>query len=99
MHCFYQFLLMSSIFTRILSLAHLFYAYFTHGPNKSASAQYDNTRGAWLTQEGCTITERKGRKIMFFFLNVGMYILFTVCIYNLMYVCVCVCVRVCVRAQ
>ena len=63
MHCFYQFLLMSSIFTRILSLAHLFYAYFTHGPNKSASAQYDNTRGAWLTQEGCTITERKeGRK-------------------------------------
>ena len=55
MHCFYQFLLMSSIFTRILSLAHLFYAYFTHGPNKSASAQYDNTRGAWLTQEGCTI--------------------------------------------
>ena len=62
MHCFYQFLLMSSIFTRILSLAHLFYAYFTHGPNKSASAQYDNTRGAWLTQEGCTITERKERK-------------------------------------
>ena len=59
MHCFYQFLLMSSIFTRILSLAHLFYAYFTHGPNKSASAQYDNTRGAWLTQEGCTLTERK----------------------------------------
>ena len=52
MHWFYQFLLMSSIFTRILSLAHLFYAYFTHGPNKSASAQYDNTRGAWLTQEG-----------------------------------------------
>ena len=65
MHCFYQFLLMSSICTRILSLAHLFYAYFTHGPNKSASAQYDNTRGAWLTQEGCTITERKeGRKVM-----------------------------------
>ena len=64
MHCFYQFLLMSSIFTRILSLAHLFYAYFTHGPNKSASAQYDNTRGAWLTQEGCTITERKeGRSV------------------------------------
>ena len=63
MHCFYQFLLMSSIFTRMLSLAHLFYAYFTHGPNKSASAQYDNTRGAWLTQEGCTLTERKeGRK-------------------------------------
>ena len=59
MHCFYQFLLMSSILTRILSLAHLFYAYFTHGPNKSASAQYDNTRGAWLTQEGCTITERE----------------------------------------
>ena len=52
---------MSSIFTRILPLAHLFYAYFTHGPNKSASAQYDNTRGAWLTQEGCrpTLTERK----------------------------------------
>ena len=50
---------MSSIFTRILSLAHLFYAYFTYGPNKSASAQYDNTRGAWLTQEGCTLTERK----------------------------------------
>ena len=52
---------MSSIFTRILSLAHLFYAYLTHGdgPNKSASAQYDNTRGAWLTQEGCIITERK----------------------------------------
>ena len=65
MHCFYQFLLMSSIFTRILSLAHLFYAYFTHGPNKSASAQYDNTRGAWLTQEGCTITERKeGRTVL-----------------------------------
>ena len=63
MHCFYQFLLMSSIFTRILSLAHLFYAYFTHGPNKSASTQYDNTRGAWLTQEGCTLMERKeGRK-------------------------------------
>ena len=59
MHCFYQFLLMSSTFTRILSLAHLFYAYVTHGPNKSASAQYDNTRGAWLTQEGCTLTERK----------------------------------------
>ena len=39
--------------------AHLFYAYFTHGPNTSTSAQYDNTRGAWLTQEGCTITERK----------------------------------------
>ena len=60
-HCFYQFLLMSSIFTRILSLAHLFYAYFTHGPNKSASAQYDNTRGAWLTQEGFrpTLKERK----------------------------------------
>ena len=56
---------MSSIFTRILSLAHLFYAYFTHGPNKSASAQYDNTRGAWLTQEGCTIMERKeGRKVV-----------------------------------
>ena len=64
MHCFYQFLLISSIFTRILSLAHLFYAYFTHGPNKSASAQYDNTRGAWLTQEGCPLTERKeGRKV------------------------------------
>ena len=63
MHCFYQFLLMSSIFTRILSLAHLFYAYFTHGPNKSASAQYDNTRGAWLTQEGCTITERKEGRV------------------------------------
>ena len=30
-----------------------------HGPNTSASAQYDNTRGAWLTQEGCTIMERK----------------------------------------
>ena len=61
MHCFYQFLLMFSISTRIVSLAHLFYAYFTHGPNTSASAQYDNTRGAWawLTQEGCTITERK----------------------------------------
>ena len=44
MHCFYQFLLMSSIFTRILSLAHLFYAYFTHGPNKSASAQYDKSQ-------------------------------------------------------
>ena len=37
---------------RILSLAHLFYAYFTNGPNTSTSAQYDNTRGAWLTQEG-----------------------------------------------
>ena len=36
-----------------------FYANFTHGPNTSASAQYDNTRGAWLTQEGCTIMERK----------------------------------------
>ena len=47
MHCFYQFLLMLSIFTHILSLAHLFYAYFTHGSNTSASAQYDNTRGAW----------------------------------------------------
>ena len=45
-------------FTWILSL-HTFYAYFTHGPNTSASAQYDNTRGAWLTQEGCTVTERK----------------------------------------
>ena len=64
MHCFYQFLLMYSIFTRILSLAHLFHAYVTHGPNKSASAQYDNTRGAWFTQEGCTLTERKeGRKL------------------------------------
>ena len=40
-------------------VVHAWYAYFTHGPNKSASAQYDNTRGAWLTQEGCTITERK----------------------------------------
>ena len=59
MHCFYQFLLMFSICTRILSLEHLFFAYFTHGPNTSASAQYDNIRGAWLTQEGCTITERK----------------------------------------
>ena len=45
--------------TGMLSLAHLFYAHFTHGPNTSASAQYDNTRGAWLTQEGCTMTERK----------------------------------------
>ena len=26
--------------------------------------QYDNTRGAWLTQEGCTIMERKERKIL-----------------------------------
>ena len=42
---------------------HLFYAYFTHDPNTSASAQYDNTRGAWLTQEGCTITERKEGRI------------------------------------
>ena len=33
---------MFSISTRIVSLAHLFYAYFTHGPNTSASAQYDN---------------------------------------------------------
>ena len=35
------------------------------GPNKSASAQYDNTRGAWLTQEseGCTLTERKEGRI------------------------------------
>ena len=24
-----------------------------------SNTQYDNTRGAWLTQEGCTITERK----------------------------------------
>ena len=56
-------LLMSYMFTWILSL-HTFYAYFTHGPNTSASAQYDNTRGAWLTQEGCTITERKeGREV------------------------------------
>ena len=47
-----------------LRLAHLFYAYFTHGPNKSASAQYDNTRGAWLTQEGCTLMERKERKVI-----------------------------------
>ena len=41
----------------------LFYAYFTNGPNTSASAQYDNTRGAWLTPEGCTksMTESKGR--------------------------------------
>ena len=46
------------MFTWILSL-HTFYAYFTHGPNTSASAQYDNTRGAWLTQEGCTVMERK----------------------------------------
>ena len=51
MHRVYQFLLMYSIFTRILSLAHLFYAYFSHGPNTSASAQYDNTRGAWLTYD------------------------------------------------
>ena len=50
------------MFTWILSL-HTFYTYFTHGPNTSASAQYDNTRGAWLTQEGCTVTERKeGRR-------------------------------------
>ncbi len=53
------------MFTWILSL-HTFYAYFTHGPNTSASAQYDNTRGAWLTQEGCTVTERKERKNKFF---------------------------------
>ena len=26
---------------------------------KPTIQQYDNTRGAWLTQEGCTITERK----------------------------------------
>ena len=31
-----------------------------------------------------------------FFLNVGLYIIFTVCIS--FYVCVCVCVRACVRA-
>ena len=71
MHCFYQFLLMSSIFTQILSLAHLFYAYFTHGPNKSASAQYDNTRGAWLTQEGCTLTEREERGTIVFMSDGG----------------------------
>ena len=29
-----------------------FYAYFIHGPNTSAPAQYDNTRGTCLTQEG-----------------------------------------------
>ena len=48
MHCSYQFLLMSYIFTWILSLAHLFYAYFTHGPNKSASAQCGNTRNIFV---------------------------------------------------
>ena len=43
MHCFYQFLLMFSIFTRMLSLAHLFYAYFTHGPNTSAWSKHSTT--------------------------------------------------------
>ena len=44
MHCFYQFLLlMFSIFTRILSLAHLFYAYCTHGPNTSAWSKHSTT--------------------------------------------------------
>ena len=44
MHCFfYQFLLMFSIFTRILFLAHLFYAYFTHGPNTSAWSKHSTT--------------------------------------------------------
>ena len=36
-------------------LLRIFYSW----SKQSASAQYDNTRGAWLTQEGCTITERK----------------------------------------
>ena len=64
MHCFYQFLLMLSIFTRMLSLAHLFYAYFTHGPNTSASAQYDNTRGAepGSPKRDVGLLQRKGRK-------------------------------------
>ena len=34
---------MFSIFTRILSLAHLFYAYFTHGPNTSAWSKHSTT--------------------------------------------------------
>ena len=64
MHCSYQFLLMSYIFTLILTLAHLFYAYFTHGPNKSASAQYDNTQGNLAHPRGMYyIKERKGSRI------------------------------------
>ena len=46
-------------YTNFISRTPLLRIYFTHGPNTSASAQYDNTRGAWLTQEVCTITERK----------------------------------------
>ncbi len=56
-------LLMSYMFTCILSM-HTFYAYFTHGPNTSAPTPYENTRGAWLTQEGCTIMERNNHAII-----------------------------------
>ena len=59
----YNILLMFYFFTSILSLAHLFYSSFTDGPNTSASALYDNTRGARLTQEGCTLTERKAGRV------------------------------------
>ena len=59
MHCFLPVFTMSYICTWILSLSRLFYAYFAHGPNTSTPAQGDYTRGAWLTQEGCTVTEKK----------------------------------------
>ena len=36
----------------------------TVGRSVSASAQYDNTQGAWLTQEGCTIMERKEGRVL-----------------------------------
>ena len=32
---------------------------FGDKPSHSIRCVYDNTRGAWLTQEGCTLTERK----------------------------------------
>ena len=47
------------IFLHELYLAHIFYTSFTHGPNTSTSAQYDNTQGASITKEGCTFSEKK----------------------------------------
>ena len=32
---------------------------FGDKPSHSIRCVYDNTRGAWLTQDGCTLTERK----------------------------------------
>ena len=62
MHCFYQFLLMSFIFTRILSLAHLFYAYFTHGPNKKRIRTVRQYPGSLAHPRGMYYNGKEGRK-------------------------------------